>query len=135
MFHLRLCKGLSYIGIVRATKAEPDVYVPEEEKAKALVTSGYFEMVTSEAEKVQSLTGDTEKTESVTDMFEEESEDEVQGDPELMELQKKNKTELIEYAGQNGIDITGCKTKDDIYQKIVEAIARAAASRAALREE
>ena len=132
MFHLRLCKGLSYIGIVRATKAEPDVYVPE---AKVLVTSGYFEMVTSEAEKVQPLTGDTEKTESATDMFEEESEDEVQGDPELMELQKKNKAELIEYAGQNGIDITGCKTKDDIYQKIVEAIARAAASRAVLREE
>lgn len=61
MFHLRLCKGLSYMGIVRATKAEPDIYVPEEEKAKALVTSGYFEMVTSEAEKVQPLTGDTEK--------------------------------------------------------------------------
>ena len=40
MFHLRLCKGLSYLGIVRATKAEPDVYVPEEEKAKALVVSG-----------------------------------------------------------------------------------------------
>ena len=73
MFHLRLCKGLSYMGIVRATKAEPDVYVPEEEKAKALVTSGYFEMVTSEAEKVQPLTGDTEKAESATDMFEEES--------------------------------------------------------------
>ena len=69
MFHLRLCKGLSYMGIVRATKTEPDVYVPEEEKAKALVTSGYFEMVTSEAEKVQPLTGDTEKVESATDMF------------------------------------------------------------------
>ena len=74
MFHLRLCKGLSYMGIVRATKAEPDVYVPEEEKAKALVASGYFEMVTSEAEKIQPLTGDTEKAESATDMFEEESE-------------------------------------------------------------
>ena len=120
MFHLRLCKGLSYMGIV---------------KAKALVASGYFEMVTSEAEKIQPLTGDTEKAESATDMFEEESEDEAQGNPELMELQKKNKAELIEYAGQNGIDITGCKTKDDIYQKIVEAIARAAASRATLREE
>lgn len=79
MFHLRLCKGLSYMGIVRATKAEPDVYVPEEEKAKALVASGYFEMVTSEAEKIQPLTGDTEKAESATDMFEEESEDEAQG--------------------------------------------------------
>ena len=67
------------MGIVRATKAEPDVYVPEEEKAKALVASGYFEMVTSETEKVQPLTGDTEKAESATDMFEEESEDEAQG--------------------------------------------------------
>ena len=35
MFHLRLCRGLSYLGIVRATKAEPDVYVQEEEKANA----------------------------------------------------------------------------------------------------
>lgn len=137
MFHLRLCKGLSYMGIVRATKTEPDVYIPEEEKAKAkaLVASGYFEMVTSEAEKIQPLTGDTEKAESDMNMFEEETEDETRSDPELMELQKKNKAELIEYAGQNGIDITGCKTKDDIYQKIVEAIVRAAASRAALREE
>ena len=36
MIHLRLCKGLSYLGTVRATKAEPDVYVSEE-KAKDLV--------------------------------------------------------------------------------------------------
>lgn len=134
MFHLRLCRGLSYLGIVRATKAEPDVYVQEEEKANALVASGYFEMVTSEAEKVQPFTGGTSETDSIEDMFGEEVEEEVQEDPELMELQKKSKSELIEYAGQNGIDITGCKTKDDIYQKIVEAIARAAASRAALRE-
>lgn len=136
MFHLRLCKGLSYLGIVRATVAEPDVYVQEEEKARDLVTSGYFEMVTGEAEKIQPLTGGVEKTESTEDIFEEEfEENEVQGNPVLMELQKKNKAELIEYAGQNGIDITGCKTKDDIYQKIVEAIARAEVSRAALREE
>lgn len=134
MFHLRLCRGLSYLGIVRATKAEPDVYVQEEEKANALVASGYFEMVTSGTEKVQPFTGGTSEADSIEEMFGEEAEEKVQEDPELMELQKKSKSELIEYAGQNGIDITGCKTKDDIYQKIVEAIARAAASRAALRE-
>lgn len=39
MFHLRLCKGLSYMGIVRATKAEPDVYVPEEEKGMLFLLS------------------------------------------------------------------------------------------------
>lgn len=136
MFHLRLCKGLSYFGIVRATKAEPDVFVQEEEKAKALVTTGYFERVSNEAEfsQPQPVTGEQENP--TDDLFEEGTgEDEQQGDPELMELQKKNKAELIAYAGQNGIDITGCKTKDDIYQKIVEAIARAAAARAALREE
>lgn len=126
MFHLRLCKGLSYLGIVRATKAEPDVYVQEEEKAKALVASGYFEMVTSEAEKIQPLAGTIENAEN---MFGEAEETENQEESELMELQKKSKPELIEYANVAGIDITGCKTKDDIYQKIVEAIARAAASR------
>lgn len=129
MFHLRLCKGLSYLGIVRATKSEPDVFVPEEEMAKDLVASGYFEMVTSGAEKIQPHTGDAEKSEPVVDMFEEDPESEAQGDPELLELQKKNKAELIEYAGRYGIDITGCKTKDDIYQKIVEIIARTAGSR------
>ena len=74
MFHLRLCKGLSYMGIVRATKLNRCL-CSGGRKAKALVTSGYFEMVTSEAEKVQPLTGDTEKAESATDMFEEESEE------------------------------------------------------------
>lgn len=126
MFHLRLCKGLSYLGIVRATKAEPDVYVQEEEKAKALVASGYFEMVTSEAEKIQPLAGTIENAEN---MFGEAEEAEDQEESELMELQKKSKPELIEYANVADIDITGCKTKDDIYQKIVEAIARVAASR------
>ncbi|MCJ7861246.1 hypothetical protein MUB48_07450 [Blautia sp. NSJ-157] len=134
MIHLRLCKGLSYLGTVRATKAEPDVYVSEE-KVKDLVDSGYFEMVSSEADKEQTLTDNDEKSESVEDIFgEEPEEDENKGNPELMELQKKNKSELIEYADKKGIDITGCKTKDDIYQKIVEAIARAEAARAALRE-
>lgn len=136
MFHLRLCKGLSYLGIVRATKAEPDVFVQEEEKAKALVNTGYFEMVSNEAEISRPQTETAEQENSADDLFGEgPGEDEQQGNPELMELQKKNKAELIAYAGQNGIDITGCKTKDDIYQKIVEAIARAAAARAALRGE
>ena len=102
---------------------------------KDLVDSGYFEMVSSEADKEQTLTDNDEKSESVEDIFgEEPEEDENKGNPELMELQKKNKSELIEYADKKGIDITGCKTKDDIYQKIVEAIARAEAARAALRE-
>lgn len=136
MFHLRLCKGLSYLGIVRATKVEPDVFVQEEEKAKALVNTGYFEMVSNEAEISRPQTETAEQENSADDLFGEgPGEDEQQGNPELMELQKKNKAELIAYAGQNGIDITGCKTKDDIYQKIVEAIARAAAARAALRGE
>ena len=131
MFHLRLCKGLSYLGIVRATKAEPDVYVQEEEKANSLVASGYFEMVTSEAEKNQPLAGTIKDTETDENMFGEAESDEGQEESELMELQKKSKPELIEYANVAGIDITGCKTKDDIYQKIVETIAKVAASRAA----
>ena len=39
MYHLRLCKALSYMGIVRATRDKPDVYVQEKEQADSLVKS------------------------------------------------------------------------------------------------
>ena len=41
--HLRLIKGLSYDGVVRASAAHPDVFVDDPEKYTALLESGYFE--------------------------------------------------------------------------------------------
>lgn len=137
MFHLRLRKGLSYFGIVRATRDKPDVYVQEKEQADSLVKSGYFELVgNTEAEVKRTLAVKEEKPEEDgADLFGDDAEeDEPQERPELIELQGKTKAELTEYANNKGIDITGCKTKDEILQKITEAIARAVAAREALSE-
>ena len=45
MYHIRLCKGLSYIGVVKATRKEPDVFVQDKATADAAVASGYFELL------------------------------------------------------------------------------------------
>ena len=51
MAHLRLIKGRSYTGEVKATKEKPDVFTDDEATAKALVASGYFKRVdTAKAE-------------------------------------------------------------------------------------
>lgn len=135
MYHLRLSKGKSYWGVVRATEKEPDVYIEEKDRADYLVRSGYFVLV-DESEK-----GETKRKEpggeagpEENDFFSDEPLEEAQEKPIIVELQAMTKAELSEYAEKNGIEITGCKTKDDIFQKIIDAIARAEDARAALRK-
>lgn len=134
MFHLKLIKGKSYLGIVCASESRPDVYVPEKAQADQLLESGYFKLVDNDnQEKEREKTSAEETTEDAGGMFEAGDEDPGE-DSVITELQKKNKAELVAYAGQNGIDITGCKTRDDILTCIIEALARAADARQALRE-
>lgn len=138
MYHLRLCKAKSYMGIVCATQAKPDVYVSEKQQADALVESGYF-VLEGESEndnpELKKETGNEEgkKDAENVDLFDEANE--VEEDSLLIELQTMSKAELVNYADKNGIDLTGCNKKDEIYAKIVEFIAKADAARAALREE
>ena len=51
----------------------------------------------------------------------------------MVELQKKTKDELVAYAGMKGIDLTGCSKKDEIFQRIVQELARADEARNFLR--
>ena len=55
--------------------------------------------------------------------------------PFFTELQEKTKVQIVEYAEQRGIDIAGCKTKDDYIQRIIEAMTKAEAARSELRSE
>ncbi len=48
MIHLRLCKGLSYSGVVAATRLKPDVFIDDEETAEAAVATGYFRRMEDE---------------------------------------------------------------------------------------
>lgn len=133
MYHLKLCKAKSYMGIVCATESKPDVYVPEKQQADKLVASGYFVLVSEEENTTNKIAreeaSEVEDTESLFEEPDEEGEDSL-----LVELQTKSKAELVEYANKNGIDLTGCNKKDEIYSQIIESIARADSAREMLRK-
>lgn len=132
MYRLKLIKGRTYWGAgVKASQEKPFVEVETEEHADHLVKTGYFIMVEEEM-PVQT------KENTDADLVFPDGDDAEDCDSEssiLEELQKKKKEELIQYASESGIDITGCKTKDDMISKILEALARAAATRDAIRGE
>jgi len=50
MYHIRLCKALSYSGIVSATREKPDVFTDDKATAEQALASGYFELVSGDAE-------------------------------------------------------------------------------------
>lgn len=142
MYHLRLVRGKSYWGIVKASQESPDVYVPERGQADSLAASGFFVLVNGEADagpKSEKVAGpESGVSESPSVNMVEEAEEGGEGEafsvpPAIAELQRMNKAELVAYAGKNGMDITGCKTKDAICSKIIEALARASAVRQGLR--
>lgn len=96
MYHLRLVKGLSYHGVVSATKKQPDVYTEDKAAAEYAVATGYFVFVDTE-EQPERNTGHLDK-----------------GQLEEMKLD-----DLKELAAEMGIDTAGLKKKADF----VEAIA------------
>jgi len=122
--HLRLIKGLSYDGVVRASAAHPDVFVDDPEKYTALLESGYFEALPDaytvtghldtgflgemDEEKLDKLADDMgvdttgkDKAEVVAAVAEEPV--------EVPDISKMKLDELKEFAEDNGIDLTGCK--------------------------
>lgn len=139
MYHLKLIKGKTYWGIVKASEEKPDVYVDEREKADSLVASGFFALEGKEPPVDEKPVAGGKPVEGDDSFIPGEYEDEDDSADEqpgfiMMELQQKTKAELSEYAEQNGIDLTGCKTKDDIITKVIEALAKAAAARQAIRD-
>lgn len=135
MYRLRLIKGKTYWGIVKASAEQPIVEVKEKEAADRLVESGYFVLEVAKCEQTENVLSadESENTEYFEDMFSEETEEKEM--PFFTELQEKTKVQLVEHAEQRGIDIAGCKTKDDYIQRIIEAMTKAEAARNELRNE
>lgn len=108
MIHLKLCKALSYSGIVSATKAAPDVFVEDEKTALAAVSTGYFKIVEGDTPTPppQVPTGTITK------------------------LDTMSVAQLKDYAKNNGIDLNGATRKEEILAAIekVEADEDPAAS-------
>lgn len=140
MYHLRLIKGKSYWGIVKASEDSPDVYVTEKDQADRLVSSGHFVMLDSAEESGENMfqngCADTDGAEDELDMLGDAygEADAESGLLSVTEMKGKTKAELIEYTKQNGIDVAGCRTKDDITDRITEALERAAVARQELRD-
>lgn len=108
MYHLRLCKALSYTGVVSATKKEPDVFTEDKAIAYMAVASGYFQLVESGKQDGAGL-------QEVEAPAEEENEVDYEG------LSDMTKAELTAYAAEHGISLEGCNTKADMLSAISAA--------------
>lgn len=134
MYRLKLIKGRTYWGAgVKASQEKPFVEVETIEHAEKLVKTGYFAM--DESVQTSNSGGVNVAGAEDFDFSVDDEEEAAEEDSVLAELQKKKKDELVKYASEHGIDITGCKTRDDIISKIFEALARASVARDAIRNE
>lgn len=93
MYHLKLIKSLSYHGIVKATRENPDVYTDDEAVATAAVATGFFELVESPAQQ--------------TPQPEAEPEESEQGKT----LEEMTVAEIETFATYYGVSLKGINTK------------------------
>lgn len=97
MYHLRLCKALSYTGVVSATRKEPDVFTEDKAIADKAIASGYFQLVEEAKEMPETIKGHFSKR----------------------QLEEMKVDELRQLAEDMGIDTSSLKKKAEL----VEAIA------------
>lgn len=100
MYHLRLKKGMSYTGVVHATKKNPDVYVEDKQTADAAVASGYFTLL--------NMTVPSGATA-------------VEGYLEKEQLESMTVEELKRFASTYGVDVSACRVKADYVKVIFDA--------------
>ena len=106
MYHLKLCKGLSYYGMggaIKATRQQPDVYTEDKATADATVASGFFKLVGEGEAPGFPPPG------------------EVLGHLDPKQLESMTIPDLKKLAGEMGVDIKGLKAKGDIIAAIVAA--------------
>lgn len=148
MYHLRLCKALSYTGIVSATRKNPDVFTEDKAVADKAIASGYFQLVekgegqtatvkghlskeqleemkVSDLKKLAEAMGiDTGSLEKKAELVEAISTEEVEAPAEEENevdyegLSDMTKAELTAYAAEHGISLEGCTTKADMLSAI-----------------
>lgn len=135
MYRLKLTKARSYTrGGVTVTQEKPFADVEDAETVEALLSSGYFTLVSSPdvpgAEPDNSGTEGTEADGSGTEGTEADSDGTEGTEPDSSEpegtelkpdydaLSKMSKADLTVYAKEREIDIGKCKTKSDILTAI-----------------
>ena len=123
MYHLKLIKGLSYTGKVKATANRPHAYVDDKADADYLVSTGYFKLVEDNTLTVEEAVG-----EPLPEITEDNINDEKVCDPQSTEdngfkpLDEMNISELETFATYKGISLKGIRKKDDIIKKLREEL-------------
>ncbi len=105
MYHLKLIKGLSYCGIIEATKKKPDVFVKDKAIVDIAVATGYFKLI----EEIEEMLKDKEEPLRQTKYFSE------------IELTNMKLDDLKQFAVDIGVDTKGFKSKVD-YIKAIMAV-------------
>lgn len=98
-YHLKLAKGLSYCGVVKATKKNPDVFVEDKATADAAVVTGYFKLI--EGEEAPEPPKDPEPGKTLDEM---------------------TVTELETYAAYHNVSLKGVRGKENIIAKLKEEL-------------
>lgn len=98
-YHLKLTKALSYCGVVKATKKNPDVFVEDKATADEAVATGYFKLV--EGEEAPEPPKDPEPGKTLEEM---------------------TVPELETYAAYKGVNLKGISKKADIIAKLKEEL-------------
>lgn len=106
MYHLKLCRGLSYSnGKVTATRQRPDVYVEDKATADAAVASGYFRLV------------------EVVEAPDFPPAGEIVGHLDPAQLSKMKVEELKRLAADVGIDVSGLNKAEIVKALAAEEVA------------
>lgn len=143
MHKLRLTKGLSYNGVVQATREQPEVLICEEETYQSAMASGYFEEVAisqgdgqqEETDTLHQSLGDADNEGYESTAQEESTTRENMSEPGETAIEGMDVEELRAYAALNGIELSGRKKKADIIAAIKAGEKKAAEARSALRLE
>ena len=98
-YHLKLTKALSYCGVVKATKKNPDLFVEDKATADEAVATGYFKLV--EGEEAPEPPKDPEPGKTLDEM---------------------TVPELETYAAYKGVNLKGISKKADIIAKLKEEL-------------
>lgn len=124
---LKLIKGRSYYGAVRASWDNPVIKVDDETAYQEAMKSGYFADISGDRDSNSKIPADPDK--GAGQGKEKDSDDSVS------KFNGMTVEELKTYADFNGIDLKGAKTKAKIIAEIMLAEAHADEVRNSLREE
>lgn len=103
-YHLRLIKGLSYDGPVRASAARPDVFTDDEEKYIAALKSGYFKAIQDIPAPIKETDGKKAET--------------VKGHLDPAQLETMTEAQLRKLAADMGLETTALDSKEALVKAI-----------------